>query len=350
MKFAYLVIGITMLASVSRHGFAETISILNWEAYLSEEIIEKWEAQTGHKIRQIYYDNEEHRDTLIANYEGDQIDLVVLDRLSTYLLAENKNTLLDLNDSRLASALDSIDPKFQKTCSNYGIPYLWGSLGLAYRTDKITKKTESWSFILDPADDIKGHIGLIDDYTDALIPALLLLGYPINTDDNQQLQSAFKLMKNNSANILTYDYSISFLDAPNADDLYVALAYSGDQYALNEKQNTEVWEYTTVKEGTVVWTDCLSVMNNSPRKDIALSFIEYLYQPEIAAKNSEALWVATPVVKAKELQSNDFLEDQSVYIPQEIMDKSQSYAELSAPNLLLRNRINSALLKLHESP
>lgn len=348
MKFAYLAIALILV--LSRQASAETINILNWEAYLSEEIIEKWEAQSGHKIHQIYFDNEEQRDTLIANYEGDQIDLVILDSLSTYLLAENKNTLLDLSGSKIDSALDSIDPQFQQKCSDYGIPYLWGSFGLVYRADKVAKKPESWSFILDPDASIQGHIGLIDDYTDALIPAFLLLGYPINTDDRQQLQSAFELIKSNNDHILTYEYSLSFLDSENADELYVALAYSGDQYALNEKQDTDVWEYTTVNEGTVIWTDCLAVMNSSPRKDIALSFIEFLYQPENAAQNSETLWVATPVSKAKELQSAEFLEDESVYIPEEIMDKSQSYTMLSAENLLLRNRINSALLKIHESP
>ncbi len=38
MKLAYLVIGIIMLASVRRHAFAETINIINWRAYLSEDM------------------------------------------------------------------------------------------------------------------------------------------------------------------------------------------------------------------------------------------------------------------------------------------------------------------------
>ena len=348
MKFAQIAFALVLL--INRQSYADTITILNWESYLSQEIIEEWEAKSGHTIRQVFYDNEEQRDMLIANYKGDQIDVIVLDSIGTHLLAEGTDTLLNLRHSSASALYEAIDPPFRDECSDHGIPYLWGTFGLAYRSDKIEKKPDSWNFILEPEPAIKGHIGLIDDYTDTLAPALLRLGYPINTDKKQHLEAAFWLMEKNSPNILTYEYSLSFLESDKADSLYVALAYSGDQYALNEKQNTDVWQYTTVSEGTVLWTDCLSIMSNSQRTEIAIQFLEFLYQPKNTASNSQALWVATPVTKARKLQSKELLQDISVYPPKQIMDKSQSYTKLSAENLLLRNRINSALLEIHESP
>ena len=336
--------------ALSQPCFADTITILNWESYLSQELIDKWEAQSGHKIQQVFYDNEEQRDVLIANYEGDNIDLVMLDSLGAHSFARDLDTLHKLSDSSISPIYPSIDPRFKKNCGDYAIPYLWGTFGLAYRTDKVPKAPSSWNFILQPEPAVRGHIGLIDDYTDALVPALLLLGHPISTDQQSHLEAAFELMKKNSPNILTYEYSISFVESENADSLYVALAYSGDQHALNEKQNTDVWEYTTLNEGTVIWTDCLAILKSSPRKDIAEQLIEFLYQPENAAHNSETLGVASPVTAALKHQSVDLLEDTSVYPPKSIMEKSHSYTKLSSENLLLRNRINSALLKIHESP
>lgn len=340
----------TLALALSQASLADTITILNWESYLSQKLIDEWEAQSGHKIQQVYYDNEEQRDVLIANYEGDNIDLVMLDSLGAHSFAGDLDTLHKLSDSSISPIYSSITPRFKKNCGDYAIPYLWGTLGLAYRSDKVAEVPNSWRFILEPEPAIRGHIGLIDDYTDALVPALLLLGHPINTDQQAHLEAAFELMRKNSPNILTYEYSISFVESENADSLYVALAYSGDQHALNEKQNTEVWQYTTLNEGTVIWTDCLAILKNSPRKELAEQLINFLYQPKNAAYNSETLGVASPVSAALKHQSADLLEDTSVYPPLSIMEKSHSYTKLSSENLLLRNRINSALLKIHESP
>ena len=348
MKSAHIVSA--LLLAVSQQCLGETLTILNWESYLSQKLIDDWEAQSGHKIQQVYYDNEEQRDVLIANYEGDKIDLVMLDSLGAHSFASDSGILHKLSDSSISPIYSSINPRFKKSCGDYAIPYLWGTLGLAYRTDKIAEAPDSWKSILEPEPPIAGHIGLIDDYTDALVPALLLMGHPISTDQQPHLEAAFELMKKNSPNILTYEYSISFVESENADDLYVALAYSGDQHALNEKLDTEVWQYTTVKEGTVIWTDCLAILEKSPRKEIAKQLIEFLFQPKNAAYNSETLGVASPVTNALPLQSTDFLQDTSVYPPDSVMEKSQSYTKLGTENLLLRNRINSALLKIHESP
>ena len=274
----------------------------------------------------------------------------MFDELGANLFGEQEQQLLNLQQSPVNTLYSSLDPAFKGNCGNHALPYSWGTYGLVYRTDKISQAPESWDFIFNPPASVSGHIGLIDDYTDALAPALFKLGYAINTDDEAELKAAFELMKSGIKHILTYEYSVSFLDQPKAEDLHAALAYSGDQYTLNEKHGKEVWQYTTLKEGTLIWTDCLAVMANSPRQALALSFLEFIYRPAIAAQNTEELYIATPIPAAKALQSAEIREDHTVYPSPAIMEKAQSYTKLSAKNILLRNRINSSLIKIHESP
>lgn len=337
-----------LLLSLSLPLHAETLTILNWEEYLSEDVIKNWEQQTGHKITQIYYDNDEDRDTVLIDYTGTHIDLVVVDEMAAKFFGR-QGKLLGLSEVQ-APNIENSDKEWQQLCGNHGIPYLWGTLGLAYRTDKVTSPPSSWNVILKPSEEMKYHYGLMEDYSDLLAPALMMRNKSINTESQQDLKTAFEDTKDAAKYALTFEYSISYVHSnEKRDELYMTLAYSGDQYALNEKAGKEVWQFTTLKEGTVTWVDCLAVLDSSPRKAIAFDFLNYLYDPKVAALNSEQVYVATPLSKAKALQSEDFVSDETVYPPADVMQKVQRYEVLSDENTLLRNRITSSLVKLNES-
>jgi len=338
-----------LLAGLITSAHADTLTLLNWEGYLSEEVIKAWEARSGHKIEQVYFDNDEDRDNVLVGHKNKVIDLVVIDETANRIFG-NKGTFVALTSYENVQNLNLIDKNWQKNCGPYGIPYLWGTLGISYRTDKVSLPPTSWDFILNPADSLKGHIGLIDDYVDTLAPVLIGMNKSINSDHSADLRQAFNIMKSILPSILTFEYSISFVDADESrDELYVALTYSGDQYTLNEKAGKNIWQYTTLKEGTIAWVDCLALMKDSPRKDIAYDFLNYLYSPKVAAENSESIYVASPIKAARDLQSEEFLADESVYPPVHIMENAQYYKVLNPANTLLRNRITSSLIKLHET-
>lgn len=326
---------------------AETLTILNWEEYLSQDVIEAWQAKSGHTIKQIYYDNDEDRDSVLIDYTGNTIDLVVADEMAARFFGE-QGKLLAIKEYQAANT-QSIDAQWQQLCGEHSIPYLWGTLGLAYRKDKVAPPT-SWGEILFPSTEIRYHYGLIEDYTDLLAPALFFKNKSINTEDQDELKEAFELLKDAARYALTFEYGISFItSSEKREELYMTLAYSGDQYALNAKAGKEVWEYTTLKEGTVTWVDCMAVLQNSPRKQIAFDFLNYLYDVNVAARNSEEVYVATPLSQAKALQSEEFINDTTVYPPEAVMAKLQRHEKLSDENTLLRNRITASLVKLNES-
>lgn len=338
-----------LLSSPVLHLYADTLTLLNWEEYLSEKTISAWEAQSGHKINQLYFDNDQDRDSILLNHKDQIIDIAVVDEAASQVFG-SKGVLMPISAYQSKPIIKKIDSHFQNSCGDYGIPYLWGTLGIAYRTDKIPVAPTSWNFILEPSESLKQHIGLLDDFVDMLAPSLFVLGKSINTENTEDLKQAFELMKRALPNILTFEYSMSFIDADkNRDQLYAALVYSGDQDGLNIKAGKDIWKYTTLKEGTITWVDCLTVMADSPRKEIIYDFLNFLYQPHIAAENSEYVYVASPLKSARALQSPSFINDTNVYPSDEIMSKAQSYKLLSPNNIMLRNRITSAIIKPYES-
>lgn len=330
-------------------SFADTLTLFNWEEYISDDVVKSWEEKTGHTLKQLYFDNDEERDSIIASDAAKNIDLAIIDQIAAIQLGTDGALQPAPSDDQLVG-LKYIDSQWQSSCGDHAIPYLWGTLGVVYRTDKLPEPPTSWKQLLAPDDSLSGHVGLFEDYTDLLAPALLLNGAPINTEDNNQLKAAFELIKKSLRDVLTFEYSTSFVGRdPKSDDLYLALGYSGDQYSLNERAGSEIWDYTTLQEGTITWLDCLAIVSGSKKRALALDFLNHLYSLENAAKNSEDVYVASPSSQAKALQSLEFQQDITVYPPESQMKHSEQYKTLSSKNLYLRNRITSSLVKLHDS-
>lgn len=349
-QLAYLVgFLVLVLSHAPTTQAAEKLTLLNWEAYLSDQVIALWQQETGIEIEQIYFDNDEKRDQIISQREDYQVDLVVVDEIATRTFGE-RGTLLELN-SQLVPNIEHIRPRWREQCSEFGVPYMWGTFGISYRTDKLRSPPQSWKDLLQPEPALKGHIGMMDDYTDMLSPALFYLGYPIDTESEDHLKMAFQLLKQQAIDVLTYDYAITFLQvSPKAERLYMALTYSGDHHTLNEIVGKEgLWEYIVPKEGTVLWVDCLSVSNHSPNKALALQFLNFINRPDIAALNAEGIQFATANQSALKYLPAAVLEDATLYPSEEVIQRSSLYTKLSDENVMLRQRINNAVMQHHDT-
>ena len=65
----------------------------------------------------------------------------------------------------------------------YSVPYTWGTTGLCYRTDLVDTEIDSWDDLLNPAAELEGKVTMLGTERWLLQPALLSLGYSINTED-----------------------------------------------------------------------------------------------------------------------------------------------------------------------
>ncbi|MBU2713440.1 polyamine ABC transporter substrate-binding protein [Zooshikella harenae] len=327
---------------------AEELVIFNWQEYLSTQVIERWEKETGWNIHQIYYDTDEMRDEVLASEVGKQFDLVVIDSISAQLFGKN-NKLVSITRSEVNN-LVNIKKRWIQSCGNFGVPYFWGTVGIVYRADKVTTKPVSWRALIEPDASLFGHIGMHEDFTDTLIPALKLSGYSIYSENNNHLKAAYQLLKNQLPAVLTYDYVISYISAkPDDETLYMAIGYSGDQHTLNDVTGKDSWRYIVPDEGTSLWIDCFSVLSHSTKKKQALAFLNFINNAENAAKNAEDIGYSTTNNAAIELLPNEVKSDKSIYPEQSVLDRSEPYRIISDKNMSQRNRIMRALSKEHET-
>lgn len=71
--------------------------------------------------------------------------------------------------------------------------------------------------------------------------------------------------------------------------------------------------YVVPKEGATIWADCLVVLKASRNKELAMEFINYLLDREVAARTSERLLFASTNREAKALVKADVRDNPAVY-------------------------------------
>lgn len=335
---------------VASFGNAQTLNILTWEAEFADDTITQWEQLSGVTVNRIYFDQEEVRNAILLSSAVSDIDIVTLDPHTAAMIGA-RSVFVPITRYHNTANFQHFDPASARRCGPYATPNLWGTLGIVYRKDRVSKAPTSWRDLLEPTPDLNGHIGWVESYLDTLVPALMLRNQSITSDDEALLKEVFDDMKALLPAMLTFDYAISYLSqSPKADELYMALAYSGDQQQLNHLSNSDQWEYVVPEEGSVIWSECLAVLEHSDMHSEAIDFINFINTPAVAAANSEAVFIATSNAAGAALQSEAF-RNNPVFAPNAAQSaKLQHYvSELSVPNILLRDRITSTLVEMHES-
>src|SRR3546814_8341323 len=98
------------------------------------------------------------------------------------------------------------DPNFMDPAFNpglkYGVPYMWGTIGIGYRTPKVETPT-SWADVID-SDKYSGRIALLGDMRAVIGVALKYLGYSMNSRNEAEVAEARDLLIKQKPHIKTF--------------------------------------------------------------------------------------------------------------------------------------------------
>jgi spermidine/putrescine transport system substrate-binding protein len=329
-------------------AYADEITVYIWEDYISEQVIESFTKETGIKVKQVYFDSDQTRDEVFASTRGENFDLVVFDAVSAMIFGKN-DLLLGITES-MVPTIKNIDKRWEESCGNFGVPYFYGTVGLLYDTTKYTSPPDSWADLLTPSKEHQGHVGMLKDMTDTLVPPLIYLGYNLNSEKEDELKKAYELLLQQMPFTSSYDYALTAIQAKGEKkDLHLSLGFSGDQYTLNDATGTENWSYAIPSEGTALWIDCMGIPRKSLNQKNALAFLNYLSIPKVAAVNTEDIYSASPISAVRKLLPEEAANDTDLFPTEEQLSKTQMYRILSDSNLQLRRRILDTLIKQHEA-
>jgi spermidine/putrescine transport system substrate-binding protein len=180
----------------------------------------------------------------------------------------------------------------------YTVPWQAGMTGIGYDPAKVGRKITSWQDLLDPK--LHGKVGMWNDAIQIGNIALLAIGVNPETSTVADWHKAAAWLRKQRDSGVVRAYSTSTYQASlQRGDLWASLVYSGDVFQAN--QSGSKLEFVIPDEGGLVWTDNLCIPITASHPVDAITYMDYVYRPEVAAQITETVQFVCPVPAAQQV-------------------------------------------------
>jgi len=282
---------------------ADTLYLYNWNNYISEDTVRRFEAYCTCRLKQDYYsDNEEMLAKLEAGAVG--YDLLVPTGNAVESLIRRK-ALRALDKSQLPH-LRNLKPEFISAWfdpgNRYSVPYATSVTLLGYNVDKMKEldlPTDSWALIFEPRylARIKGRVTVLNSQRELMAAAMKYLGHSAQERDPARWEEAKRLI------LRAKPYWAAFSNSTYIKDLaigtlWVAHGYSNDMWRAQQDAAAAGRPFRigfgTPKEGAVLAVDNFVLHASGRRPDLAHRFIDFMLAGENAADVSNLIGAGNP--------------------------------------------------------
>src|ERR1700734_3661881 len=305
-----------------------TVNFYNWSNYIAPGVLEDFTKETRIKVVYDTFDANETLETrLLAGKSG--YDVVVP---TAYFLQRQitAHVFQPLDKSKLPNLVNAW-PEVTKRLAVYdpgniyAANYMWGTTGIGYNVKAVRKilgadaRIDSWDIVFKPENLAKFRdcgIHMLDSPDDIFPAALSYLGLDPNSTSQADLDKAADLVSKIRPYVRKF-HSSEYLNALATGEICLAVGWSGDilqskNRAAEAKNGVEI-AYVIPKEGAQMFFDNLAIPADAKNVSEAYALIDYLYRPEVAAKNSNFLSYANGNLASQKLIDPKILDDKNIY-------------------------------------
>ncbi|MBF0126865.1 MAG: spermidine/putrescine ABC transporter substrate-binding protein [Magnetococcales bacterium] len=303
------------------------IVLLNWSEYMDPELLQRFEKTTGIHVKEVNFETDETRDELLARTGGRGFDLFVVsgERVQSYV----KRKWLARVEPDAMPNLKHIAPRWFEAypyLREYAVPMLWGTLGIGYRTDLVGGRVTRWQELLRPPERWRKRIVMEKESPDLLGAAMKALGHSWNHYDETAIDQARTMLMAQKPFVRAYGYpSLDQSSGLVTGEVWLAMLFNGDAITLKAIEPNIA--YVVPEEGTILWVDCLAVLESSRRKTLAYAFIDFLHEPDNAAQLAHHLHYATVNQGAEPLLKPEHRNDPVIYPSEAVLGRSEFLAK-----------------------
>ncbi|MGZ8631399.1 MAG: polyamine ABC transporter substrate-binding protein [Actinomycetota bacterium] len=191
--------------------------------------------------------------------------------------------------------------------NRYTVAWQSGLTGIAFRPEAVRalgRRPTSINDLFDPA--LAGRVGMMSDPLDLGSAGLLALGIdPEVSTEGDWLSAADRLREQRGAGVVRDYYGQSYIGAIRRGEIWAAQAWSGDVFQA-QQLGSERLRFVVPKEGAMLWTDNLMIPRNARHPVDAMTYIDFVYRPDVAAMIADWVWYISPVPAARRIIANRF--------------------------------------------
>lgn len=335
-----LILDKTMLSDYDYSKFKGeniTINVANWGEYMSLgeddalHVNEQFEALTGIHVNYVTYANNEGLYAKLKSGGGDYDIIIPSDYMIAKLINEDLLQKLDFSNipNYESMIMDSFKNPTYDPANEYSVPYTWGMVCLIYNKTMYPDGDypTSWSALWDK--EYKDEILMFNNPRDAFGIAEIMLGYSLNSENEEEISKAFDLLKQQFNEGLVQAYVMDeVFDKMEGGNAAVAPYYVGDAASMTDS-NPDL-DYVIPVEGTNRFVDAMCIPKGARNKEAAEMYINFLCETEIATANCDYIGYSTPHAGAYELLDEDIKNDERRYPSDEFLEeKTELFLALS---------------------
>jgi spermidine/putrescine transport system substrate-binding protein len=276
--FAASLFGLAIALPALAHADGGALHIYNWTDYTSEDMIKKFEKETGIKVTIDTYDSNE---TALAKISSGAAGYDVMIISNDFVPIFRKQGLLEEVDVASMPNFRNLDPKWQKRPwdpdGKYSVPWVWGTTSYSVDTAVYKGPTDSLKALFEPSDDLKGKIGMFGSPSEVISLALLYLGKDQCNTNPTDLKQLNALLQAQKPFVKVYN-SDGTTERQVSGETVMHEQWSGKGLASRLQKPTI--KYVFAKEGAIGWMDNVAVPRGAPDIDNAKKFLNFLMDPE----------------------------------------------------------------------
>ena len=301
--------------------------VFNWYDYIDPAVIELFEDETGVKISYVNFTTNEEMYTKLEAGAGTYDVIFPSEYMIERLLKEDLLAELNLaNIPNLANVLDNLKNPSYDPNNAHSIPYMWGTLGILYNTEKVTSPVDSWKVLFDAQ--YKENVFMMNSIRDTIGLGLKTLGYSLNTRDEAQLKEAGDMLVKQKQDGLVAGYILDETkDKMAANEAALAVVYSGD--ALYAMDKNDKLAYAVPNEGSNIWVDGMCIPKGSKNQAAAECFINFMCRDDIAKMNMDYIRYSSPIKAVVENLSEEDAANAALNPSQDVIARCEYFNDIS---------------------
>jgi spermidine/putrescine transport system substrate-binding protein len=267
---------------------AETLKLLTWKGYAPEELVNKFQKETGITVEVTYSNNEEMIAKLRAT-RGAGFDLAQPSQDRITAVQEEFKVYQPIDFAKIDAAqvipsmLEAVKKNTQVAGKSYAVPFCWGTDGLIVNGEK-APGADSYKALID--EKYKGRVSYRMKR-----PILVAMGFALgyNPFDLYKDKKAYKAMLDKVSETLIKAKPVvqnywangdSLLESMRSGEVFVAMAWDNGGWKLHAEN--KAIDFVAPKEGALGWIDTFAIPAKAENTAAAYKWINFMLRPENA--------------------------------------------------------------------